>query len=143
MGNIAKLLKETMERTAKKQVKTETIPLKKVSAHYRKVISDLSSRLKELERQVALLQSKVPQPTVEESAVANVRFSPKMIKAMRQRLGLSAKQCGLLIGASSGSIGNWENGKSRPRKSQLAALAGLRSMGKREAKRKLEEFKPR
>lgn len=143
MSNIAKLLKESIERSAKKQARAETASLKKASAHYRKAISDLASRMRELEQQMAQLQSKVPQPPVQGSTSEKMRFSPKMVKSMRQRLGLSAKQCGLLIGASAGSIGNWENGRSRPRKSQLAALAGLRSMGRREVKMRLEELAQR
>jgi DNA-binding transcriptional regulator YiaG len=39
------------------------------------------------------------------------------------------------------TIYNWEHGKSRPRKAQLASLAALRKIGKREAKAELEVLK--
>jgi DNA-binding transcriptional regulator YiaG len=143
MSNLAKLLKETIERAAKKQARAETNTLKKASMRHRKITSDLSSRVKDLERQVAQLQKRLPQSSPEEAAAGHVRFSPKMVQAMRKKLGLTAKRFGMLIGASTGTIGNWEHGKSRPRKSQMTALAGLRKMGKREAKRKLEKLAQR
>jgi transcriptional regulator with XRE-family HTH domain len=46
-----------------------------------------------------------------------------------------------LVGVSPLTIYNWENGKSRPRKVQLAALVALRGIGKREAQAKLELLK--
>lgn len=59
-------------------------------------------------------------------------------KTQRDRLGLSAKDYGLLVGVSGLTIYNWEQGKSRPRQAQLASLAAVRGIGKREANAKLE-----
>ena len=47
---------------------------------------------------------------------------------------------GLLLGVSGQSIYHWEAEKSRPRQAQLQAIAALRKIGKREAKRKLAEL---
>lgn len=46
-------------------------------------------------------------------------------------------ECGLLVGASGQSIYNWEDGKARPRAANLAALAELRTMGKKQAAQRL------
>jgi len=73
-----------------------------------------------------------------ESAAKAVRFSPKWVKADRQRLGLSAKDYGALVGVSILTIYSWESGKSRPRAERLAAWAEVRGIGKREAQRRLE-----
>jgi transcriptional regulator with XRE-family HTH domain len=53
-------------------------------------------------------------------------------------LGLSAKDFGKLIGVSSLTVYNWENGKSKPRRSQLPGIISVRGLGKREAIRRLE-----
>ena len=68
----------------------------------------------------------------------NVRFSSRSVKAQRDRLGFSAKDYGLLVGVSGLTIYNWEQDKSRPRQAQLAALAAVRGIGKREALARLE-----
>ena len=55
------------------------------------------------------------------------------LKTHRAKLGLSAKDYGTLVGVSGLTVYHWEAGKSKPRKKQLAALAAVRGMGKREA----------
>jgi DNA-binding transcriptional regulator YiaG len=47
---------------------------------------------------------------------------------------------GLLLGVSGQSIYHWEAEKSRPRQAQLLAIAALRNLGKREAKKRLAEL---
>jgi len=114
-------------------------PLRKASAGYRREIA-------ELKRQVASLQrdrrtaSKSPraQSQTQDDAKKRARFVPKGLKSLRARLGLSAADFGLLVGASGQSVYNWEAGKAIPRQSQQAALATVRGLGKREAMKKLE-----
>ena len=65
-------------------------------------------------------------------------FSARSVKAQRKRAGLSAADYAKLVGVSALTIYNWEQGKSRPRKEQLASLVALRGLGKREAGAKLE-----
>ncbi|MDY0748710.1 helix-turn-helix transcriptional regulator [Paucibacter sp. R3-3] len=59
----------------------------------------------------------------------------------RQRLGLSAADFGLLVGTTGQSIYAWEQGRATPRPKNLAAIAALRGMGKREVAARLEELK--
>jgi DNA-binding transcriptional regulator YiaG len=59
------------------------------------------------------------------------------VKAQRERLGLSAADYAKLVGVSSLTIYNWEQGKTRPRQEQLAALVAVRGIGKREAIKRL------
>jgi DNA-binding transcriptional regulator YiaG len=66
------------------------------------------------------------------------RFSAKSMAAQRKRLGLSAAECGLLIGASSQSIYNWEEGKARPRAQHLPAIFALKNLGRLQANEILE-----
>ena len=62
-----------------------------------------------------------------------LRFSAKSLASQRRRLGLSADAIGLLVGASGQSVYNWEAGAARPRVSHLAAIAALRTLGKKQA----------
>ena len=61
------------------------------------------------------------------------RFSAKGLAAQRQRLGLSAAEMASLLGVSGQSVYRWEQGKSRPRATQMPAISAMRTMGKREA----------
>ena len=48
----------------------------------------------------------------------------------RERLGLSARNFGLLIGTTAQAVNAFESGKSKPEGKQLAAIAALRGAGK-------------
>ena len=79
--------------------------------------------------------------TAADEEATSFRFSAKSLISQRRRLGLSAADCGLLVGASGLSIYKWEGGQARPRAKFLAAIAALRSMGKKEAAAKLEQLR--
>jgi DNA-binding transcriptional regulator YiaG len=94
-----------------------------------------------LARTVAFLekqeQRRVASPPAPQEG-KGVRFSARSVRAQRARLGLSAKDFGRLVGVVPLTIYSWESGKSRPRKKQLAGLAAVRRLGKREARQRLE-----
>ena len=70
-----------------------------------------------------------------------MRFTAKGLRSQRQRLELSAANYGKLIGVTGQTIYSWEGGISRPRKQQVARIASLRQLGKREAQARLEQLK--
>ena len=70
--------------------------------------------------------------------VGDVRFRADGLKSHRAKLGLSAKDYGRLVGVAAITVYQWESGKSKPRKAQVAKLAAVRGMGKREAEKRLE-----
>jgi DNA-binding transcriptional regulator YiaG len=143
MPNIATVLKTEIARLARKEVRSETEALKKATARYR-------SEIAELKRQVAGLQKQIKKATAGGRATARSapdadtdeggqrRFSAKGLASHRRRLGLSAEAFGALVGVTGQSIYKWEAGKARPRASQMAAIAELRTLGKREAQARLE-----
>jgi DNA-binding transcriptional regulator YiaG len=145
MSNVASALKEEISRVARKEIRRETSSLKKSSTTYRSEIAALKRRVGELERQLRRVgragQSSSPAAANEDSASSATRFSAKSMAAQRKRLGLSAAECGLLIGASSQSIYNWEEGKARPRAQHLPAIFALRNLGRRQANEILEARK--
>jgi len=141
MPNIASILKIEISRVARKEVRGEVAPLRKSAGISRTDIAALKRRVQALELELRRSQRAIPRaaPSIsaEEKAAPTARFSAKGLASQRQRLGLSAEDCGLLVGASGQSIYNWESGKTRPRTKHLAAIADLKGMGKRQAKAKL------
>jgi len=145
MPNIASVLKDEISRISRKEMRRETASLKKSSTTHRSEIAALKRRVQELERQLRRRgragESSGPAAANEDSASPGTRFSARSIAAQRKRLGLSAAECGLLIGASAESIYNWEEGKARPRAQHLPAIFALRNLGRREASEILESRK--
>lgn len=142
--NIALALKTEIVRLARKELRNETKTLKKAVATHRSDLAALKRRVQELERRVRRHGRSKPFITTEAenaSPETKSRFSAKGLSAQRKRLGLSAQEVGLLVGASGQSIYNWEGGVVRPRASQLAQIAALRALGKKEAAARLEALR--
>ena len=142
MPNIATALKAEILRIARKAIRDETASLKKTIAPYRAEIAQLKRRARALEQQLGRVRKvtarAVPAADVDANGSAH-RFSAKGLAKNRQRLGLSAADFGMLIGASGQSVYKWEEGKSRPREKNLAAIAAIRSIGKKEARARLDK----
>lgn len=141
MANLAVTLKEEIRRLAKKEIKAQAGTTKQAVAQHRREIANLKRQLREQEKRIALLErqekKRLGQPQAAKEPAQDVRFSTRSVKAQRNRLGLSAKDYGKLVGVSTLTIYNWEQGKSRPQKAQLAALVAVRGIGKRAALAKL------
>ncbi len=145
MSNVASVLKEEISRVARKEIRRETSSLKKSSATHRSDIAALKRRVQELERQLRRAgkreEASGPAAANEDTDSSGNRFSARSMAAQRKRLGLTAAECGLLIGASAQSVYNWEEGKVRPRAQHLPAIFALRSLGRRRANEILETRK--
>jgi DNA-binding transcriptional regulator YiaG len=142
MPNIATVLKEEILRLARKEIRRQTNVLRRASAQYRKDIAEMKRRLSSLQRKVSPLEKQVlkgaPSPVAKVDA-QRVRFTAKGLRSQRKRLALSAGDYGKLIGVTGQTIYSWERETARPRKQQLARIASLRHMGKREARDHLEQ----
>ena len=145
MSNVASVLKEEISRISRKEIRRETSSLKKSFTTHRSEIAALKRRVLELERQLRRAgrggRSSAPTAANGDSATPGNRFSAKSMASQRRRLGLSAAECGLLIGASAQSIYNWEEGKARPRAQHLPAIYALRNLGSRQVNEILETRK--
>lgn len=129
---------------ARKEVRTETASLKKAVGVYRAEIAALKRRTQALElelRRMRKTRAKAVPIETQAPSAQTLRFGPKGLASQRRRLGLSALDIGLLVGASGQSIYNWEEGKARPRAKHLPALAALRTMGKKEAAARLASLR--
>ena len=149
MANLASALRSEIARLARKELRTETESLKKVVASQRSDISALKRRTSELEKSLKALtrlankagraaSPKVDQPDEHAGAF---RFQARGMASNRKRLGLSAEDFGLLVGASGQSVYLWERGETKPRPKSIAAIAALRGVGKREVTARLEVLK--
>ena len=142
MPNVAAILKEEIVRLARKEIKREQASTRKLVARHRKDIAELKQRLALLAREVSAGTRRQRAAAAQDDAGEDgprVRFSAKGLQSLRARLGLSANDFAKLVGVSAQSVYNWEHEHSSPRASQLAALASLRKIGKREAQARLEQ----
>jgi len=143
MSNIAVALRQEITRLARREARSLTKSLHKVSSQFRRDIAELKQQNAKARAEIARLQRQVPQggaaPTAE-GAVENIRYSAASVKAQRKRLGLSAATFGKLVGVSGHTVYKWEHGASRPRSRKLAAIAAVRSIGKTEANARLGEL---
>lgn len=141
MPNIATVLKAEIARVARKEVRGELQNLKNAASQYRSDIAALKRRARALEQLVGRLGKvatrKSAVPGDDDQGGAKLRFSAKGLAKQRQRLGLSAAGAAALIGVSAQSVYKWEDGKTRPRASQLPAIAVLRKLSKTEAAARL------
>jgi DNA-binding transcriptional regulator YiaG len=143
MPNVASILKSEFSRLARKELKGGLATLQKTSAAHRHEIAELKRRISDLERRLNGLsqaQSKRRLEAVDAQDV-KLRFRSEGFAQHRKRLGLSAREMGMLLNASALSVYKWEAGKSKPQAKHLAAIAAIRSIGKREATRRLEELR--
>jgi DNA-binding XRE family transcriptional regulator len=142
MPNIGVVLKQEIVRLARKEIRSDLQLTKKASAQHRRHIAALKRQVTALERQVASLRRRTGDKPAAPAAgtTIKVRFVAKGLKSQRERLDLSAADYGRLVGVTAQSIYNWEQGKSTPRAGQVAAIAALRGLGKREAQARLEKL---
>lgn len=143
MPNIAAVFRDEIVRLARKELRGQTGKLKNASAQHRRDIAALKRQVAKLERQVSVLEGlvlkKAPMTPAGDTKT-RVRFTAKGLQSQRKRLGMSAADYAKLLGVTPQSIYNWEHGTTRPRKEQIARLASLRGMGKREACARLRQL---
>ena len=143
MPNIGTVLKEEIAKLSRKECRQQIDPTKKTTTQLRRDVATLKRQMAMLERQVTMLSRKVTgtTSTVKADPTAKpTRFSAKGLQAQRSRIGLSQTAFGKLLGVSAQSIYNWESEKARPLPEQIAKLAALRSLGKREVAARLEQL---
>lgn len=151
MPNIASVLRAEISRIARKEGRSEIDALRKTVSSQRSDIAALKRRLQDLEKSVKALAKAAPSrrqgPTSVDmtsdvdAEAEGLRFRAQGMASNRKRLGLSAEDFGLLVGASGQSVYSWEAGKNKPRATNLAAIAALRGVGKREVAKRLEVLK--
>lgn len=142
MPNIAAMLKDEISRLSRKEIRRQMLPLRRMSAAHRRHIAALKREIARLEKSVASLGKRgaaaAPATQAGDDGANAQRFQARGLVSLRARLGLSAAELAKLIGVSAQSVYNWENRKATPRRSQVAQIAQLRGLGKKEARARLE-----
>jgi DNA-binding transcriptional regulator YiaG len=137
MPNLAQVLKSEIVRLARREMRPEIQGLRKAVTTHRSEIAALKRRIQSLERELNEVRktksASVVAPAATPSTETGERFSAKALLAQRKRLGLSAHDVGLLVGTSSQSIYNWEQGAAKPRAQYLPALLALKTLRKQDA----------
>ena len=139
MPNFAQSIKNEIPRLSRKEIRSETLSLRKSSTQHRKEISELKRQAAELKTEVKQLGKLCGggiSPQKSQDTTVTHRFSAKSVIAQRKRLGISANDFGKLVGVSAVTIYG-EQGRSRPRKAQVKALGLVRAFGKKQARARL------
>ncbi len=155
MANMAKLLKDEISRIAKRELRADTALIKKDTARLKRDIADLKRRLNAVERdnrQLAKQAAKTktvekvkapaaPLPTLTEDELKRFRPTGQTIVILRNKLGLTQGELGKLMGVTAQSVYQYETREDRLnlRPPTKAALASIRKIGKRQARKMLEE----
>ena len=143
MANIATFLREEISRLSRREIRKHVQPLRKATATYRREIASLKRAIIALQRRANALAKSAAgrsEPVAQADAAPPLRFVAKGLRSLRVRLDLSAADLARLIGVSQQSVYNWEAKKTVPRREQVTAIAGLRALGKREARARLAEL---
>jgi DNA-binding XRE family transcriptional regulator len=146
LGNVENVLREEIARVAlrsvgeiRKEVTTE--------------IARMNRKLDAIVREVGMLKQRVAAMkalpgdspvvapvTINDSDIDEGRLSPKLIRKMRVRFGLSQPQFARLCGVSLSAVGFWESGRVRPRPELRRKMIALRQMSRREIMAMLVEL---
>ena len=142
MGKIETAVKSEITRLAKKEIRAVCQPLARDVRQLKRTASQLRKVVLALEKVATLWHEQVrEQRTVlqaSEEEVEAARFSPRLIRSLRKRLGLSQRELATVVGVTSASVGFWEQGRTRPAGPNRAALVALRKLGKRDVRRILQ-----
>ena len=141
MPNVNAVLAQEIVRLSKRVVNVGTKSTRKLVTQHRRDLAALKRQMGTVLKTLAFLETQekkrvaaLPVP----EKVGDIRFRADGLRTHRAKLGLSAKDYGRLVGVAGITIYQWESGKSKPRKAQVAKLATVRGIGKREADKRLE-----
>ncbi len=139
--SFAAALKQEITRLARKEIKANTDSTRRAVAQFRRDIAELKRGATAMERRLAALErgekKRLGQPVAADPA-KGARFAPRWVRSHRERIGFSQADYAVLVGVSPMTIYNWEHGKTKPGKAQLAALVAVRRLGKQAAERRWE-----
>ena len=138
VAHLESAIKETIARGARRQVRLVLTPLRRELLRLRKKVTELQATVTSLRRNAEgwkrLMQTVPAIPHVSAEDAKAARLSPRLIRTLRKRLGLSQVALARLVGVSAPAVAHWEAGNSAPKEQNRAHLVALRKMGKREVK---------
>lgn len=140
MSSLISSLKSEITRVARKELKGELQSLRKATTVHRSEIAALKRQLKSLASELKAIKrthksaaSPAPDADAPEKR-SGIRFTAQRFAALRVKLGLTQAEIAKVLGASSLSVHKWETGAVQPRAAQLAKIASVMKLSKREAR---------
>ena len=140
MPDIKQVLNDEIRRLARKELKAVLAPLAKQISDQRKIIAELKKELARLNKEKTAVSETVPEKTFAKEEAKKLRLTPAGIVKIRTKLKLSQSKMAALLGVSGHTVSLWEVGKVAPRAEAKAAICALRTVGKKELKRRLAEI---
>lgn len=118
MPDVAKVLKEEIQRIAKKEVKAATTGLHKDTVQLKRTAADLKRRVAKLERDNRRLVAGAErnrQAAIETTGdeVGKARITAKAIRTTRAKLGLSQAEFAKLLDVNPQTVYQWEHKEGR------------------------------
>jgi DNA-binding transcriptional regulator YiaG len=143
MGRVEEAVRSEIMRLVRKELRSVVLPLGKEVRQLKRGMGRLTKSVARLERVVAAqvreAEARRDRLEVSEEEVRAARLSARLIRALRTRLGISQGQLAVLVGVSTSAVTKWEQGMISPRGQNRATLVALRKLGRRDARRMLEE----
>ena len=148
MPNIAKILKDEIQRLARREVNQAIAPLKVSNAALKKLVYEHKQRIVALEKEnkrFTALQDKIHGPIHDNAPKLkedNFRITGQQVRSLRGRLGISQARLAKLLGVCVNIVGIWENkpGRLQIQRSEVRkVLFNLKEMKKQDVLEPAEE----
>jgi len=142
MGKVEETIKSEIVRLTRREMRQVTVPMGRDVRMLKATVSKLRKTVASLERFAAHRESELLSEKKLEAApdeIKKARFSPRLIRRLRERLGITQKEMATLADVTVGAIFQWEKGIFEPRGDKKGVLIALRKLGRREVKKLLEQ----
>jgi len=141
---IEQAIKDAIHRGARRQIRLLATPLRREVRRLRRAVAQFRRDLGPLREVARRWQGTQGErawtsPVTEEEAKA-ARLSPRLIRALRTRLGVSQAKLARLVGVSAVAVAQWETGRAVPSGKNRPTVVALRRLGRRDVKRLLAEM---
>jgi DNA-binding transcriptional regulator YiaG len=116
LGKLESTIKSEIQRLAKREIRSTFIPLRKEVSAMRIKLSDLSKGITSWNRMIKELHLEEAKPRLEATPeeVKASRLTPERIRRLRNKMGISMRELGILTGSSVSAVVSWERGKFKP-----------------------------
>jgi DNA-binding transcriptional regulator YiaG len=142
MGKIEAMLREEIQRLARREIRHQVEPLRKENRELKRRIVKLEKLAKPISRVIkksteAKLE-KLSDLRASEDEVKAARITPAWVQNTREKLNVTQEEMALLCDVSPSAVRSWIYGVALPRGKNREILVALRKLGRRDAKRLLE-----
>lgn len=127
-NKLAVALERTLQKAVAMEVKKQFAPFKAEIARLERALRASGARV---------VGGGRPGPKAGTRTAASAKLTPRSIKAIRKKLGLSQADFATLSGVTPVAVYFWESGRTKPRGASVEALVELRGMSVQQAQRRL------